>query len=62
MKNEDIAKEMSIQIQQVRKHTPELTDEELNEILDLVINESEDIPKDEKEELKEMILKLINVG
>ncbi len=62
MKNEDIAKEMAIQISQVKKHTPELTDEELNEILDLVISESEDIPSEEKEELKQMILKLINLG
>lgn len=61
MNNEDIAKEMSIQIKQIKKHTPELTDEELKEILDLVINESEDVPDKEKEELKKMILTLINV-
>ena len=62
MKNEDIAKEVSIQIAQIKEHTPELTDEELSEILDLVIEESEDIPENEKEELKEAILKLINLG
>lgn len=60
MNNEDIAKEMSIQIKQVKQHTPELSDEELAEILDIVINESEDVPQNEKEELKEMILTLIN--
>lgn len=62
MKSEDIAKEVSIQIKQIKKHTPELTDEELNEILDLVINESQDVPHNEKKDLKEMILKLINLS
>lgn len=59
MTDQEIIKEMVVQINQIKQHTPELTKEELEEIINLVVNESEDIPQNEKEELITGLLKVI---